>query len=74
MMGIEGNDAMAIATIFCLYEEQVLKVEGKVTEVSPNRVVKQSTRYPFQNLPWVSAGPSPSWRREWPRPSTPITN
>ncbi|MBM3132260.1 MAG: hypothetical protein FJZ95_04405 [Chloroflexi bacterium] len=49
-MGIEGNDAMTIATIFCLYEEQVLKVEGKVTEVSPDRVVKQSTKCPFQNL------------------------
>jgi len=50
MMGIEGNDAMTIASIFCLYEEQVLKVDGKVTEVSPDRVVKQSMKCPFQNL------------------------
>ncbi len=50
MMGIKGNDAIAIASIFCLYEEQVLKVEGCVTELSPDRVVKESTKCPFQNL------------------------
>jgi predicted ArsR family transcriptional regulator len=50
MMGIEGNDAMAIASIFCLYEGQILKVEGEVTEASPDRVVKRSTNCPFQNL------------------------
>jgi len=50
MMGIEGNDAVTIASLFCLYEEQVLKVEGKVTELGPDRVVKQSTACPFQNL------------------------
>ena len=50
MMGIEGNDAVTIASLFCLYEEQILKVEGKVTELSPDRVVKQSTACPFQGL------------------------
>ena len=50
MMGIEGNDAVAIASLFCLYEEQVLKIEGRVTEVGPNRVVKESTKCPFQGL------------------------
>ena len=49
MMGISGNDAVAIASVFLLYEDQVLKVEGKVTEASSERVVKQSTRCPFQN-------------------------
>ena len=50
MMGIKGNDAVAIASLFCLYEEQVLKVEGRVTELSPDRVVKESTKCPFQGL------------------------
>jgi hypothetical protein len=50
MMGIEGKDALTIASIFCLYEGQILKVEGKVTEASPERVVKQSTQCPFQGL------------------------
>ena len=49
MMGIEGNDALAIASIFLLYENEVLKVEGKITEASPERVVKQSTKCPFAN-------------------------
>ena len=50
MKGIEGNDARAIASLFCLYEEKVLKVEGEVTESSPERVVKQSTKCPFQGM------------------------
>ena len=50
MMGITGNDAIAIASLFCLYEQEVLKVEGKVTEASPDRVVKQSYQCPFQSL------------------------
>ncbi len=37
MKGIEGSDAVAIASLFCLYEEKVLKVEGNVTEASPDR-------------------------------------
>ena len=50
MMGIKGNDAIAIASLFCLYEEQVLKVEGKITEQGPDRVVKESFKCPFQGL------------------------
>lgn len=50
MMGIQGNDAMSIASIFCLYEGQILSVEGEVTEASPERVVKRSTKCPFQSL------------------------
>ena len=50
MMGITGNDAMAIASLFCLYEQEVLKVDGKVTEAIPDRVVKESYQCPFQSL------------------------
>ena len=50
MKGIEGTDARAIASLFCLYEEKVLNVEGEVTESSPERVVKQSTKCPFQDM------------------------
>lgn len=50
MMGISGNDATTIASLFCLYEQEVLKVEGKVTESSPDRVVKESYQCPFQSL------------------------
>lgn len=50
MMGITGNDAIAIASLFCLYEQEVLKVEGKVTEATPDRVVKESYKCPFQSL------------------------
>ena len=50
MMGIKGNDAIAIASLFCLYEEQVLKVEGKIVEQSSDRVVKESSKCPFQGL------------------------
>lgn len=50
MMGITVNDATTIASLFCLYEQEVLKVEGKVTEASPDRVVKESYQCPFQSL------------------------
>ena len=51
MMGITGKDAISIGSLFCLYEEQICKVEGRVVEASPDRVVKESTKCPFQNLP-----------------------
>ena len=51
MMGITGKDAISIASLFCLYEGQICKIEGKVTEASPERVVKESTKCPFQGLP-----------------------
>jgi hypothetical protein len=51
MMGITGNDALSIASLFCLYEGQVCKIEGEVTEATPDRVVKESTKCPFQGLP-----------------------
>ena len=50
MMGITGNDAIAIASLFCLSEQEILKVDGKVTEASPDRVVKESYQCPFQSL------------------------
>jgi len=37
MMGITGNDAVAIASLFCLSEQEILKVDGKVTEARPDR-------------------------------------
>jgi hypothetical protein len=49
-MGITGKDAIAIASFFHLVEKQVLKVEGEPTEVSPNKVVKEITKCPMQNL------------------------
>jgi len=50
-MGITGNDALALSAISHLMEEQVLRVVGKPTDASPDRVVKQVTACPFQNLP-----------------------
>ncbi len=47
-MGITGKDAVAIASLMHTAEEQVLKVVGKPTEVSPDRVVKEITQCPFQ--------------------------
>jgi hypothetical protein len=50
-LGITGNDAIALSAITHLMEEQVLRVVGKPTDASPDRVVKQVTTCPFQNLP-----------------------
>ena len=50
-IGITGNDALALSAITHLLEEQVLGVEGKPIDASPDRVVKQVTRCPLQNLP-----------------------
>ena len=50
-MGITGKDAIAIASFLHLFESQMMNVEGGPTEVSPNRVVKEITKCPFQNLP-----------------------
>ena len=50
-IGITGNDALALSALTHLLEEQVLGVEGKPTEASPNRVVKHVTRCPLQGLP-----------------------
>ena len=50
-VGITGNDALALSAITHVLEEQVLGVEGKPVEASPDRVVKQVTRCPLQNLP-----------------------
>lgn len=50
MMGFTTKDAIAIASVIHLFEEQVLLVEGKPTEVSPDRVVKEITKCPFQNF------------------------
>jgi hypothetical protein len=50
-MGITGKDATAIASLLHLVEKQMMKIEGEPTEVSPNRVVKNITKCPLQNLP-----------------------
>ncbi len=50
IMGFTSNDAIAIASFLHLFEEQVLLVEGKPTEVSPDRVVKEVTKCPFQSF------------------------
>jgi predicted hydrocarbon binding protein len=48
MVGIEGNDAIAIASLIRFVEERLLKCEGKVIEVSPDRVVSELNKCPFQ--------------------------
>jgi hypothetical protein len=50
-VGITGNDALALSAMTHLVEEQVLGVVGKPTADSPDRVVKQATRCPFQDFP-----------------------
>lgn len=50
-LGITGNDALALSAITHLLEEQVLRVVGKPTDASSDRVVKQVSACPFQNLP-----------------------
>jgi len=50
-LGITGNDALALSALTHLMEEQVLRVVGKPTEASSDRVVKQVSACPFQNLP-----------------------
>jgi hypothetical protein len=50
-MGITGNDAIAIASLIHIFEKQMMKVTGEPTEVSPDRVVKDITKCPFQNMP-----------------------
>jgi hypothetical protein len=50
MMGIPGKDAITIGSLFCLFEGSVVKVEGKVTAMTPERVVKESYRCPLQGL------------------------
>jgi hypothetical protein len=50
-LGIKGKDALALSAITHLMEEQVLRVVGKPTEASSDRVVKQVTSCPFQDLP-----------------------
>ena len=49
-MGISGKDAIAIGSLFCLFEEKVIKVEGKVTAMTPESVIKESYQCPFQGL------------------------
>jgi hypothetical protein len=50
-MGITGKDATTIASLIHLFEKQMMKIEGEPTEVSPNKVVKEITKCPWQNLP-----------------------
>ncbi len=50
-LGITGKDALALSAISHLMEEQVLRVVGKPIDATPDRVVKQVTACPFQDLP-----------------------
>ncbi|GAG31101.1 unnamed protein product [marine sediment metagenome] len=50
-LGITGKDALALSAITHLMEEQVLRVVGKPIDATPDRVVKQVTACPFQDLP-----------------------
>ena len=49
MLGVEGNDAIAIATLIRFVEERLLKCEGQVIEASPDRVVTELSKCPFQS-------------------------
>ena len=49
MLGIEGKDAIAIGTLIRVFEEEVLKVKGEVTEASPDKVVAVNTACVFQD-------------------------
>jgi len=49
MLGITGKDAIAIGTLMRIFEERILKVEGKVTEASPDKVVAVNTACVFQD-------------------------
>jgi hypothetical protein len=49
MLGIEGKDAIAIGTLIRVFEERILKVKGKVTEASPDKVVAVNTACIFQD-------------------------
>jgi len=51
LMNIQGNDATAIGALIHLFEKQMMRIEGEPTEVSADRVVKQVTKCPLQNLP-----------------------
>jgi hypothetical protein len=50
-LGITGNDALTLSALTHLMEQQVLRVVGEPTEASSDRVVKQVTACPLQNLP-----------------------
>jgi len=50
-IGITGKDATAIAAFIHLFEKQMMKIQGEPTEVSADRVVKEITKCPLQNLP-----------------------
>lgn len=50
-LGFAGKDAITIGEWIDFLEDQVLLVEGKLTEKSPDRVVKVITKCPLQKLP-----------------------
>lgn len=49
LLGIKGNDAMAIGTFIRFFEEKIMKIKGKVTEVSPDRVVAVNKKCIFKD-------------------------
>jgi len=49
MLGITGKDAIAIGTLIRVFEEEILKVKGEVTEASPDKVVAVNTTCIFQD-------------------------
>ncbi|NVM27855.1 MAG: hypothetical protein HWN65_03345 [Candidatus Helarchaeota archaeon] len=48
LLGIKGNDAMAIGTFLRFFEEKIMKIKGEVTEVSPDRVVAVNKKCIFK--------------------------
>jgi len=49
MLGITGKDAIAIGTLIRVFEEEIMKIEGKVTEASPDKVVAVNTKCIMQD-------------------------
>jgi len=49
LLGIKGNDAIAIGTFIRFFEEKIMNIKGKTTEVSPERVVAVNTKCIFKN-------------------------
>lgn len=49
LLGIKGNDAIAIGTFIRFFEKKILNIKGKTTEVSPDRVVAVNTKCIFKD-------------------------
>ncbi len=49
LLGIKGNDAIAIATFIRFFEEKLMQIKGTVTEATPDRVVAVNTKCIFKD-------------------------